>query len=156
MNRIEINAEGVEPPPWREESALFAGKALEKLGHDNWDLSLLFCNNAYIRSLNAQYRNIDEPTDVLSFSSGTEPGRGKDGRFLPGDIVISLDALEENAEFFKVSVDEELRRLLIHGILHLSGMNHVSNDPDEPMLLKQEKILSELSGTILTEIKEKG
>ncbi|MDR2182110.1 MAG: rRNA maturation RNase YbeY, partial [Treponema sp.] len=63
----------------------------------------------------------------------------------PGDIVISLDALAENAVFFDVSPEDELRRLLIHGILHLTGMDHATNEMAEPMLQKQEALLGELS-----------
>jgi probable rRNA maturation factor len=100
---------------------------------------VLFCNNRYIKSLNTQYRNKDEATDVLSFPLGET---GPDGQFLAGDLVISLASLEENARFFKVSADEELRRLLIHGILHLSGYDHKTNEAKEPMLIEQEKILA--------------
>jgi probable rRNA maturation factor len=61
------------------------------------------------------------------------------------DIVISLDTLKENARRFNVSEDEELRRLLIHGILHLDGMDHKTNEETEPMLLLQEEIITEFA-----------
>jgi probable rRNA maturation factor len=138
---VEISLEDVEEPPWQNAAAAFAKKVLRALGHGNWDLSLRFTNNAAIKNLNRQYRNIDEPTDVLSFTLGEISG----GRCLPGDIVISLDALEENARAFSVSSDEELRRLIIHGILHLDGMDHITNGADEPMLVKQETLLAELA-----------
>jgi len=145
MNRIDISLDGVEPPLWLNRAASFAQAALEKLDKRNWDLSVLFCGDAEIRALNKQYRNIDEATDVLSFALG-ETGGGPEGeRFLPGDIVISLETLQENSRHFGVSPDEELRRLLIHGILHLGGMDHATNGKDETMLVLQEKILEELS-----------
>ncbi|MDR0586416.1 MAG: rRNA maturation RNase YbeY [Treponema sp.] len=140
MNNVEIGAEGVESPPWRNRAVSFINRVLVFLGLDNWELSVLFCGNSYIQELNNRYRGRDEPTDVLSFPLGENAGK----RYLPGDIVISLQALEENASCFKVSPDEELRRLLIHGILHLDGMDHASNVPEEPMLKKQEEILREL------------
>jgi rRNA maturation RNase YbeY len=59
-----------------------------------------------------------------------------------GDIVISLETLKTNAAYFHVDEDEELRRLIIHGILHLAGFDHPTNNPEEPMLVLQEKILS--------------
>ena len=59
-------------------------------------------------------------------------------------MLICPEVLKRNAETFKVSENEELRRLLIHGVLHLSGDNHQTNDPSEPMLIKQEKILAKL------------
>jgi probable rRNA maturation factor len=141
MNRVEISLDGVEPPLWLESTAAFAKAALEKLGKNNWDLSILFCSDEVIRSLNRQYRNRDEATDVLSFTLGESAGE----RFLPGDIVISLAALTENARCFGVPPDEELRRLIIHGILHLEGRDHASNGKEEPMLVLQEKLLAEIS-----------
>jgi probable rRNA maturation factor len=140
VNRVEIGQEGVEPPSWQEQAAFFAAAVLEKLEKHNWDLSVLFCDNAFIRSLNARYRNRDEATDVLSFNLGETDGE----RYLPGDIVISLEKVMENADYFKVPPDEELRRLLIHGILHLSGMDHAGNGKEEPMLRKQEALLEAL------------
>ncbi|MDR2109756.1 MAG: rRNA maturation RNase YbeY, partial [Spirochaetaceae bacterium] len=79
----------------------------------------MLCNNPYIRSLNARFRNTDEATDVLSFPLGAAAPDDQTGesRYLPGDIVISLESLAENSAYFRVSQDEELRRLLIHGIL---------------------------------------
>jgi probable rRNA maturation factor len=152
MNRVAISAEEVPLPSWSARADNFIIKVLDRLGRDRWDLSMLFCNNRYIRSLNARFRNIDEPTDVLSFALGTSYADETTGelRFLPGDIVVSLETLAENAGYFRVSQDEELRRLLIHGILHLDGMDHQTNGGAEPMLKLQEQILAELSGeTIL-------
>ncbi|MDY4609289.1 MAG: rRNA maturation RNase YbeY [Sphaerochaetaceae bacterium] len=63
-----------------------------------------------------------------------------------GDMVISLDSLKRNADYFSVSEDEELYRLLIHGVLHLLGEDHATNDPSEPMLQKQEGLLIQLRG----------
>jgi probable rRNA maturation factor len=148
MNRVEVSAEEVPLPPWTGAANTYILKVLEGLQRDRWDLSVLFCNNAYIRSLNERFRNIDEPTDVLSFELGTNYHDETSGetRFLSGDIIVSLETLAENAEYFKVSRDEELRRLLIHGILHLDGMDHQTNEGAEPMLKLQEEILTELSG----------
>ena len=147
MNRVLFRAEEVPLPPWTEAAGGFVQKILTTLGRKNWEVSVLFCNNRFIKSLNAQYRNKDEPTDVLSFFLGETGPDGLGGRvYLAGDIAISLDALEENARFFRVSEDEELRRLLIHGILHLSGYDHATNKAEEPMLKTQEEILSRLAG----------
>ena len=139
MNRVLFNAEGITLPSWTKKAGDFIKSVLKTLDLRNWEVSVLFCDNAYIKSLNAQYRNKDEPTDILSFPLGE---RSPGGRFLAGDIVISLDALEENTRFFKVSENEELRRLLVHGILHLSGHDHATNKAKEPMLQLQEKILA--------------
>ena len=146
MNRVEFSAEEVPLPLWIKSAGIFIRSVLKNLKKDKWDLSVLFCNNSYIRSLNAKYRKKDEPTDVLSFPLGeTSPS----GRYLAGDIVVSLDALEENTGFFNVSGNEELRRLLVHGILHLAGEDHKTNGAFESMLKKQEEILSIVTEKIL-------
>jgi probable rRNA maturation factor len=145
MNRAAIHAEEVPLPEWTEQLRDYTVRLLDTLHKDNWDLSVLLCNDSCIRRLNAQYRDKDEATDVLSFALG-ESARTEDGedRYLPGDIVISLDTLAENARYFAVSADEELRRLVIHGVLHLDGMDHESNAPEEPMLVLQEQLLNGL------------
>ena len=141
MNRVEIAAE--DPLPLRKPLKNFALKVLARLGKDKWDLSVLLCTDTVITDLNSRYRGKAEATDVLSFAQGETASTG---RFLPGDIAISLDTLRENARRFNVGEDEELRRLLIHGILHLDGMDHRSNRKTEPMLQLQERILAELAG----------
>ncbi|MDR2404131.1 MAG: rRNA maturation RNase YbeY [Spirochaetaceae bacterium] len=142
MNRIAINAEGVPLPPWTGAANRYILKVLGALGKDRWDLSLLFCDDACIRGLNARYRKRDEATDVLSFALGESLwDEAGEEWFLPGDIVVSLETLAKNARYFKVSQDEELRRLLVHGILHLAGMDHGTNEAAEPMLEVQEKLL---------------
>jgi probable rRNA maturation factor len=62
---------------------------------------------------------------------------------MPGDIVISLETLRETSKELQIPQEEELRRLLIHGILHLDGMEHANNNND-PMLILQEDILNKL------------
>ncbi len=123
---------------------------LEKLKHKNWFVSLLFCNDEFIQNLNKQYRNIDSPTDVLSFEQGDEFfDEQNQKRFNAGDIVISLNRLEFNSKEFSVGMNEELKRLIIHGILHLSGMDHSDNSPEQPMLKLQEELLSQYNGVII-------
>jgi len=141
-NKILISTEGIENPPWLKGIEPFALAVLDKLEKHNWDLSLFFCNNKIIGELNKQYRNLDESTDVLSFVMGEMA----EGRFLPGDIVISVEMVEENAARFGVPPIEELHRLLIHGILHLAGMDHATNAEGEPMLVFQERLLREIRG----------
>ncbi len=108
--------------------------------------SVHFITDQEIRDLNRTYRDIDEPTDILTFCA-----EGDDFIELPdeeedlGDIFISLESMRRNAEAFAVSVEEELRRLLVHGLLHLRGEDHATNDfGKEPMLIEQESILREL------------
>lgn len=147
MNEVEISVEGIDTPAWIEAARDFALRALEKLGKEGWDLSILFCDATFIHGLNRQYRDKDEATDVLSFEQGDSyTGPEGEKRWLAGDIVISLDGLERNVADFGVSRDEELKRLIVHGILHLSGLDHPDNDPAQPMLKLQEESLAALSG----------
>jgi probable rRNA maturation factor len=147
MNRVDVNAGDLPLPPWAEASGRFARRVLEELGRDGWNLSVLYCGDPFIRDLNSRYRNLDEATDILSFPQGEGPGiPGVPDEVTAGDLVISLDTLAENARYFGVSVDEELRRLLIHGILHLDGMDHATNNETEPMLRLQESLLTSLAG----------
>ena len=111
------------------------------------DFSLRFVSDDEIRDLNNEYRGIDSPTDILTFALN-------DGEVFPhpegqdeelGDIFISVDSMKRNASDFSVDENEELSRLLVHGILHLRGMDHKTNDfSSEPMLIEQEKILKDL------------
>ncbi len=147
MNRVEVTVQGVPLPLWSERLAAYADAVLEALGHDRWDLSIVLCDDQTIQDLNARYRQKDESTDVLSFALGETLEDDEDGpRFIAGDIVVSLQTLGVNADYFSVSEDEELRRLLVHGILHLDGQDHGTNESTEPMLRRQEEIVAALSG----------
>jgi len=159
MNRVFLRSAEVPLPSWTRAAKDFVLKVLDNQGLKNLEVSILFCGNSYIKSLNAQYRNKPEPTDVLSFPmdgirAEKVSGKGRGRRTGPvpaGDIVISLEALEENVRFFKVSPDEELRRLLVHGVLHLLGYDHKTNKKEEPMLKTQEEILLRLAGQRIQE-----
>ncbi|HCO48607.1 MAG TPA: rRNA maturation RNase YbeY [Spirochaetaceae bacterium] len=146
MNRISIDWRGMDEPPWLARAEAFAFRVLEHLGKDNWVLSLLFCEDEFIRALNRDYRLKDEATDVLSFPMGDTLEEEGHTVFMAGDIVISIPALERNAEEFGVKIDEEMKRLIIHGILHLSGMDHADNSPLQPMLAEQETIIRTFEG----------
>ncbi len=126
MNQIFVSCEeGLEEPVWLSRIEEFAGKVLEAAGYDGEEISILFCGDPMIKELNSNYRNIDAPTDVLSFENGEEY-TDEEGKvwFQAGDIAISVDTLPKNAEYFEVSQNEELKRLIIHGILHLNGYDH--------------------------------
>lgn len=145
MNEVSVSTEGVTEPTWVGEARAFALRALGRLGKEDWDLSILLCGDELIADLNLRYRSKEGPTDVLSFEQGEEY-EAEDGsrRFLAGDIVISLPALARNAAEFGVDEGEERERLVLHGILHLSGLDHEDDDPSRPMLRLQEEILAEL------------
>lgn len=149
-NEVFYSVLGTEEPAWAQRAAEYALAVLDALGKKDWQVSLTFCDDATIHALNRDYRHIDAPTDVLSFMLGQrEPMGDPEGIYLAGDIVISIPALFRNAEEFAVDPDEELRRLIIHGILHLDGLDHENTDPDQPMLKFQESLLATLGGHVL-------
>ena len=106
-----------------------------------------------IRELNKNYRNIDAATDVLSFENG-EKFTDEDGSqwTLAGDIAVSVDTLKKNAEYFGIDENSELKRLLLHGLLHLNGYDHGEEHiekgkaPECEMLRLQEEILLKYEG----------
>ena len=119
------------------------------------DFSVTFVTDSEIQELNKEYREIDAPTDILTFRLDDTPSfpisfEDEDVDFLNneemGDIFISLDTMRRNAEEFGVREEEELSRLLLHGILHLRGLDHKTNDFEkEEMLKEQEDVLAKLS-----------
>ena len=119
------------------------------------DFSVTFVTDNEIQELNREYREIDAPTDILTFRLDDAPSfpisfEEEDVDFLNneemGDIFISLDTMRRNAEEFGVKNEEELSRLLLHGILHLRGLDHKTNDfAKEEMLKEQEEVLTKLS-----------
>lgn len=143
-NKIYLDlTEDAEPPQWfsTEKTISFIDTVLNHLQYTNWEVSVLFCSNDFIQKLNKQYRNIDEPTDVLSFALNEA---GSQFPYTTGDIIISFKALQENAKFFNETEPKECMRLLVHGLLHLAGYEHSTNNEDEPMLQLQETILEKL------------
>ena len=98
------------------------------------DLELIICDNEYIKELNNNYRNINKPTDVLSFPLVDEVG------FLKslGTIVISEDFIRDGAIQFRHKKKHELTLLFIHGLLHLLGFDH---EKDNGEMRKMEKNL---------------
>jgi probable rRNA maturation factor len=142
MNDIAVSCSGIEEPGWLDRLQPFCLKVLESLGVDGWEVSLLLCSDEIIGELNRRYRGNDAPTDVLSFSQENDSGITSPGDppiFIAGDIVVSLDTLSANAEIFGVTEEEELKRLLVHGLLHLKGMDHEAGESD--MISLQEEIL---------------
>lgn len=132
---------------------------LETLDVEPCELSLSFVSDTAMQELNRTYRDKDESTDILSFVQDDDvedfcwPELSFAGDSAPpveirvlGDMVISIDTLKRNAQSFNVDVKEELFRLLIHGLLHLLGFDHESNDATEPMLVQQEQLLMKLGG----------
>ena len=110
-------------------------------------LDIVFTDDRTIRVLNRDYRGKDRPTDVLSFSllEGVSP---RDPiPFSMGDLVISVPTARRQAREYGVSLNDELRRLIVHGILHLCGYDHEGVAPREAARMRRlERALVEATG----------
>ena len=161
--RVEVGvAAHVRAPAAGDRAALarFAQAALGALGQRAAELSVLLCDDRFIRGLNRRFRGVDAPTDVLSFEqAGPIPGSSlgppetgppapsprETGHLVLGDVVISLDTARRQARRRSIPEAAELRELLLHGILHLLGRDHGDGDvADEPMLQEQGRLLERL------------
>ncbi|MRX71305.1 rRNA maturation RNase YbeY [Bacillus lacus] len=123
-------------------AALYEGVAEEA------ELSLTFVTNERIHEINLQYRDKDQPTDVISFAM-EEMGEGElqiVGADMPpvlGDILISVKRAQEQAEDYGHSFLRELGFLAVHGFLHLLGYDHENEEDEKKMFSKQKEILDE-------------
>ncbi|MFP4660709.1 MAG: rRNA maturation RNase YbeY [Halanaerobiales bacterium] len=112
-----------------------ADKTAELEGYNQGEISFALVDNSKIQELNRKYRQLDSPTDVLSFSMDDE---------IWGDIIISTERAASQAEEYGHSLEREFGYLAIHGILHLLGYNHKTPGEKAEMRQKEERVLSEL------------
>lgn len=109
-------------------------------GKTNSDLSVVIGDDKQLQELNKSFRGIDKPTDVLSFPSDlVDP---QSGREYLGDVVISFDRVKFQSEQIGHSIEIELQLLTVHGILHLLGYDHDTEENKNVMWDEQGKILS--------------
>lgn len=112
------------------------------------EISITFVDNREIQVINRNYRQKDQPTDVISFAM-QEQGEGEvaiigdEIPLLLGDIVISIDKAKEQAEDYGHSLERELGFLAVHGFLHLLGYDHQTQEQEQKMFQRQEEILNE-------------
>jgi len=148
QNNIDITYKNIDPPEWVGGIEDFCKILLHSLGIKNWEVSLLFCDKGFIQELNKKYRAKNYPTDVLAFPQCCDTidvlQNIQGEKIYAGDIVISLPVVSDNAYKYEIQEEEELKRLIIHGMLHLLGMDH--KEEDSKMLFLQEKLLKDLMG----------
>ena len=108
-------------------------KILELLELRSAELSIVLCDDSFIRALNRDYRDLDTPTDVLSFQQDGTVGNDAASTVL-GDVVISLETAARVAHERRCGLVDEATALLVHGILHLLGYNHETRRSSDEML----------------------
>ena len=90
------------------------------------EINYIFCSDEYLQKINIKYLQHDYYTDIITFNYNTDS-------LIAGDIYISLDRVRENASEYKVNFHTELQRVVIHGILHLLGLNDKTSSEKEEM-----------------------
>ncbi|KQS23756.1 rRNA maturation RNase YbeY [Dyadobacter sp. Leaf189] len=103
----------------------------ESEGYIISELNYIFCSDDYLLEINKEYLNHDYYTDIVTFDNSEEEKQ------LAGDIYVSVDRVRENAETFQVDFETELRRVLVHGLLHLMGYGD-SNDEEKALMREKE------------------
>ena len=114
------------------------------LGFRNVELSIVLTDDAAIHALNHEWRGKDRPTDVLSFSQ--LEGAPTGSHAVLGDVVISLDTAARQAQKLGFTLEEEVTRLLVHGVLHLLGHDHVHGGRQARKMKNEEERLLQLIG----------
>ena len=96
-------------------------KVVADNGFEIGEINYVFCDDNYLHKLNVEFLNHDTLTDIISFDNTL-------GKLISGDIFISIERVDENAKDFKVSFENELHRVMIHGVLHYMGYKDKSDD----------------------------
>ncbi len=156
MTALDIQI-SVEEGNWPEEEALLAfstpvleaaaaylaAEEKQPLPKMPPELSLVFTDDASMRAINAEWRNQDKPTNVLSFPAFPVKPGAMPGPML-GDIIVARETLEREAVELEKSFDAHLTHLLVHGFLHLFGYDHMQDDEAERMESLETRILARL------------
>ena len=135
---INFHTEEIELTlPDQEKTATWIKSAIQKEGRQLGSLNFIFCSDPYLHKINIDYLDHDTLTDVITFPYSDT--------YIEGDVFISIDRIQENAKSFKVSFEEELNRVIIHGVLHLIGYSDKSSADKDQMTLKENFYLRQLN-----------
>lgn len=124
-----------------KKAVVAAAKAVESPLLDDAEVSLLFTNDSHVKALNAQWRDQDKPTNVLSFAASE--GGGPPTQML-GDIVLAQETIAREAGEQGKTFDDHLTHLITHGFLHLIGFDHIEDDEAETMEQLEREICASL------------
>ncbi len=121
----------------KEEVKLFnwIQTCIENEGCELGEINYIFCDDPYLLKLNIEFLQHDTLTDIISFDNSL-------GKLINGDVFISVDRVQENAQKFKVSFDDELHRVMIHGVLHYVGYKDKSSEEKKIMRNKENEYLN--------------
>jgi probable rRNA maturation factor len=123
-----------------------AAKLLALLELEAAELSIVLCDDEFIRELNRTYRGRDLPTDVLSFPQDGGPGVPRRSVAVLGDVVISIDTAARQARSRRATLSDEVTALLVHGVLHLVGLDHEAPAEASEMAREAARLEKTLNG----------
>lgn len=103
---------------------------VESEGLITGDITVVFCSDQYLISVNRQYLKRDYYTDVITFDYSS-------GNIISGDIMVSIDRVRENAQMLGTDFKDELDRVILHGVLHLAGYN--DSNPEEMKFMRSKE-----------------
>lgn len=107
-------------------------RIIESEGFDEGEINYIFCDDEYLHKINVEYLDHDTLTDIISFDYTV-------GNLIQGDIFVSVERVQDNAKDFNVSFEEELKRVLSHGVLHYCGYKDKSPEDEAVMRSKEEE-----------------
>lgn len=132
---INFNYETDFELPYEHEFSKWISNVITSEKHKEGEINYIFCDDAYLLDINIKYLNHDTLTDIISFDYSV-------GKELHGDIYISVERVKENAKDFEVSFTDELRRVIVHGVLHYCGYKDKSEDDKILMRSKEDFYMS--------------
>ena len=137
---ITYNSENIKMPPIRKrDTTAWIRRVAATYGRKVGEIGYLFCDDEKILEVNREYLQHDYYTDIITFDYD-------EGDVINGDLVISLDTVRSNAGLFGKTYEEELYRVIIHGILHLCGINDKGPGEREIMEAAENKALAMRKG----------
>ena len=131
---IEFYSENQFKLKEEEEISKWISSVITSEGCIEGEITYIFCDDEYLHKLNLQFLNHDTLTDIISFDNSL-------GKEIHGEIYISTQRVEENAKEYNVTFDDELHRVIIHGILHYCGYKDKSKADHEIMRTKENDAL---------------
>ena len=144
MNEINIFKECKDIDFYKDHIVQLINLSLDTTKYNQVKINLIFCDNDKLNSFKQEYFNDDVLTDIVTFPI-------KNDNKLEAEIYISIEMAKINADEFNVSLNNELSRLIVHGVLHLIGFNDDTEDSKKIMFLKQDKIISNFQKDICNE-----
>ena len=122
------------------------GKVCKHYNYDSYDINIIFTSDTYLSALKKEFFSKNQWTDVIAF-----PMQNKNSKHIEGEIYISIPTAKKNSIAFNEPYEKELTRLIIHGSLHLLGIEDRSTDQKEEMIKLEETFLKDISWSGLIE-----